>query len=78
VYRLQKFQGQLIFFLRVSRSESKFCWGCDGSVGDVVAQLAKARLSEPDCTAAVPGSIPASSTGAAGIMTVYQKSKLTM
>jgi hypothetical protein len=30
--------------------------------GDVVAQLAKARLSEPDCNAAVPGSIPASST----------------
>jgi hypothetical protein len=39
--------------------------GCGGSVGmwwlkngDVVAQLAKARLSEP----AVPGSIPASFT----------------
>jgi hypothetical protein len=30
--------------------------------GDVVAQLAKARLGEPDCNAAVPGSIPASST----------------
>jgi hypothetical protein len=50
-------------------------WGCGGSVGDVVAQLgmwwlsgdvvaqlAKARLGEPDCNAAVPGSIPASST----------------
>jgi hypothetical protein len=29
---------------------------------DVVAQLAKARLGESDCNAAVPGSIPASST----------------
>jgi hypothetical protein len=29
--------------------------------GDVVAQLAKARLGEPDCNAAVPGSIQASS-----------------
>jgi hypothetical protein len=37
-------------------------WGCGGSVRDVVAQLAKARLGEPDCNAAVPGSIPASST----------------
>jgi hypothetical protein len=43
-------------------------WGCGGSLGmwwlrgDVVAQLAKARLGEPDCNAAVPGSIPASST----------------
>jgi hypothetical protein len=37
-------------------------WGCGGSVGDVVAQLAKARLGEPDCNAAVPGSIPAYST----------------
>jgi hypothetical protein len=48
---------------------------------DVVAQLVKARLGEPDCNAAVPGSIPASSTvswGAAGIMTVYQKSNLRM
>jgi hypothetical protein len=27
-----------------------------------VAQLAKARLGEPDCNTAVPGSIPASST----------------
>jgi hypothetical protein len=47
-------------------------------VGDLVAQLVKGRLGEPDCNAAVPGSIPASSTvscGAAGIMTVYQKSK---
>jgi hypothetical protein len=32
------------------------------SLGDVVAQLAKARLGEPDCNAAVPGSILASST----------------
>jgi hypothetical protein len=30
--------------------------------GDVVAQLAKARLGEKDCNTAVPGSIPASST----------------
>jgi hypothetical protein len=52
-------------------------WGWGGSVGgmwwlswgdvvaqfgDVVAQLAKARLGEPDCNAAVPGSILASST----------------
>jgi hypothetical protein len=38
-------------------------WGCGGSVvGDVVAQLAKARLGEPDCNAAVLGSISASST----------------
>jgi hypothetical protein len=29
---------------------------------NVVAQLAKARLGEPDCNAAVPGSIPASPT----------------
>jgi hypothetical protein len=36
---------------------------------------------EPDCNAAVPGSIPASSTvswGAAGIMTVYQILHLRM
>jgi hypothetical protein len=31
-------------------------------LGDVVAQLAKARLGEPGCNAAVPGSIPASPT----------------
>jgi hypothetical protein len=37
-------------------------WGCGDSIGDVVAPLAKARLGEPDCNAAVPGSIPASST----------------
>jgi hypothetical protein len=37
-------------------------WGCGGSVGDVEAQLAKARLGESDCNTAVPGSIPASST----------------
>jgi hypothetical protein len=61
-------------------------WGYGGSVGlDVVAHSMGMwwlrRLSEPDCNAAVPGSIPASSTlvvestvsrGAAGIMTVYQ------
>jgi hypothetical protein len=48
---------------------------------NMVAQLAKAWLGEPDCNAAVPGSIPASSIvswGAAGIMTVYQKSNLRM
>jgi hypothetical protein len=49
-------------------------WGCGGSVGmwwlngDVVAQLGMwwlswlRQLGEPDCKAAVPGSIPASST----------------
>jgi hypothetical protein len=43
-------------------------WGCGGSVGDVVAQSGMwwlswlRRLGEPDCNAAVPGSIPASST----------------
>jgi hypothetical protein len=40
-------------------------WWLSGDVvahGDVVAQLAKARLGEPDCNAAVPGSSPASST----------------
>jgi hypothetical protein len=41
-------------------------WWLSGDVvtqfGDVVAQLAKARLGEPDSNAAVLGSIPASST----------------
>jgi hypothetical protein len=38
------------------------CWDVVAQFWDVVAQLAKARLGEPDCNAAVPGSIPASST----------------
>jgi hypothetical protein len=41
---------------------SLFFYVNNNSWGDVVAQLAKARLGEPDCNAAVPGSIPASST----------------
>jgi hypothetical protein len=52
------------FFLKASNTYTEvtnFGGGCGGSVGVVVAQLAKAQLGEPDCVAAFPGSIPASS-----------------